>query len=114
MMLMTKEQEEKLVANFLANDGKESAEDHRPVIKLFGGGACTWLLTEYCPDSRTFFGLCDMGAGFPELGYVSRDELEEIRFKPLNLPVERERHFTADKTIGEYATIAKKEGRIVT
>ena len=32
----------------------------------------TWLLTEIDPDDHDHaFGLCDLGQGFPELGYVS-------------------------------------------
>lgn len=119
MKLLTKAQEEKLIANFQANQTAEGHTrergliDHKPVVKLFGGAACTWLLTEYNPEDGLFFGLCDLGQGFPELGYVSRQELEELRFPPFKLPVERDMHFEADKTIGEYADIAKREGRIV-
>lgn len=112
MNLLTKAIETKLIKNFEANKDKENPEDFKPVVKFFGGGACTWLITEYNPEERLFFGLCDLGMGFPELGYVSRDELEEIRFKPFNLPVERDRHTSFDKTLSEYANEANELGRI--
>ena len=59
-----------------------------------------------------FFGLCDLGMGEPELGYVSRTELEEIRFPPFGLKVERDQFFRATKTIGEYANEARALRRI--
>lgn len=112
MKLLTKEIEEKLIKNFKENAEDGGGIDHKPVVKFFGGGACTWLITEYEPESRIYFGLCDVGLGFPELGYVSRDELEDVRFPPLNLPVERDMYFKADKTLSEYANKATKKGSI--
>lgn len=106
MKLLTKALEKKLIANI----GKENVE---PVVKFFGGAACTWLITEYDPDQDSFFGLCDLGLGSPELGYVSRTELEEIRFRPFGLGVERDLHFKADKKIQDYALAARLAGRIV-
>ena len=112
MKLLTKEIEEKLIKNFKENAEDGGGIDHKPVVKFFGGGDCTWLFTEYDPETRTYFGLCDLGMRFPELGYVLRDELEAIRFPPYNLPVERDMHFKADKTLSGYADEATKKGRI--
>ena len=108
MKIMTAAQEKKMVKNFNEGDGSHV----KPVIKLFGGGACTWLLSEYDPEERRFYGLCDLGLGSPELGYVSRDELEALRFPPFRLPIERDMYITLDKTISEYADIAREKGRI--
>jgi Protein of unknown function (DUF2958) len=48
----------------------------------------TWLLTEL--DSHNLaFGLCDLGMGETELGYVSLVELQSVRGK-LGLPIERD------------------------
>jgi Protein of unknown function (DUF2958) len=89
------------------------ALDFRPVVKIFTPDAqCTWLLTEIDPDSVAF-GLCDLGMGEPELGYVSLAELAAVHGKP-GLPIERDLHFEADKTIGAYADEARSHGRIVT
>jgi hypothetical protein len=44
--------------------------------------------------------------GFPELGYVSIDELEQVR-GPLGIQVERDPHFTADRPLSVYATDAR-------
>lgn len=88
--------------------------DHWPVAKFFSpDGAATWLISEVDPDDADrLFGLCDAGLGFPELGYVSLAQLEVLR-GPLGLPVERDRHFTADKPISAYAAEARAKGRIV-
>ena len=37
-----------------------------------------WLLSEYDDDQETFFGLCDLGQGFPELGYVALADFDEL------------------------------------
>ncbi|WP_213286704.1 DUF2958 domain-containing protein [Bradyrhizobium sp. sGM-13] len=89
------------------------ATDHRPVVKLFTpDGVATWLLSEVDPDDPDrLFGLCDLGLGFPELGYVSLAEITQLRGK-LGLPVERDQHFVADKPLSSYAAEAKAAGRI--
>jgi hypothetical protein len=98
MKLMTKPQEKKLIKNHELVNKSESTVT--PVIKLFTPDAnATWFLSEYDPELRTFFGLCDLGLGFADLGYVSRDELEALRGR-LGLPVERDLHWTP-KTFSE-------------
>ena len=59
------------------------------------------------------FGLCDLGLGCPELGYVSLLELRTVRGK-LGLPIERDLHFEADKPISAYADEARIRGHICT
>ena len=86
--------------------------DLKPVLKLFGGSACTWLITELDPDTNVAFGLCDLGMQCPELGYVSLDELTALKFAPFGLGVERDLHFEADKTIMEYTKQASSLGYI--
>ena len=70
--------------------------DFFPVVKLFTPDAAgTWLLTELDPDEPDIaFGLCDLGLGCPELGYLSLSELQRFRGR-LGLPVERDRFFVA-------------------
>jgi hypothetical protein len=111
MKLVTKAQLEKMIAN-----GRESRErdvDHAPVVKLFTPDAnATWLLTEVDPENPDLaFGLCDLGLGFTELGYVSLAELEGLKGS-LGLAVERDRFFVAKKTIVEYSIEARSSGRI--
>jgi hypothetical protein len=95
-------------------DGDAREHDPRPVVKLFNPcGAATWLLTELIEyeDDTVGFGLCDLGLGFPELGYVSLSELAAVEL-PGGLYIERDEHFTADKTLAEYARIARETGRV--
>ena len=113
MKLLTDAQRRELTAN-----GERSAAgeeiDPRPVVKLFTpDGAATWLLSELDPsDLDRAFGLCDLGLGFPELGYVSLAELASVRGR-LGLPVERDLHFEPDRSLSAYATEARRHGRIV-
>ena len=81
-----------------------------PVVKLFVcvGGNATWLLSELDPETNIAFGLCDLGLGFPELGYVSLTELEDT----LGWRLERDRHWTATKTLTEYADEARAAGMV--
>lgn len=112
--LITDEQRTLLLAN-----GRQSIEhegfDPHPVVKLFApNGSATWLLTEIDPDDHDHaFGLCDLGHGFPELGYVSLNDLEGMRGK-WGLRIERDLHFIADKPLSGYAREARLAGRIVT
>jgi hypothetical protein len=117
MTLITKTQHEQLIANCQAQiarmDAGESDIDFKPVVKLFTPDAqCTWLLTELGNDDIAF-GLCDLGMGCPELGYVCMRELRELR-GPLGLRIECDLHFEADKSISAYADEARTHGRIVT
>jgi Protein of unknown function (DUF2958) len=118
MKLITDSLTEKLLANGPAQrarmDKGDDALDFKPVVKLFTPDAqCTWLLTELDPDGGLAFGLCDLGLGEPELGYVSLVELATVRGK-LGLPVERDRHFVANNAISAYAAEARACGHIVT
>jgi hypothetical protein len=109
---------ETLRAQLLAN-GQQSLDndgfDPPPVVKLFTPDAdATWLLTEIDQDDHDHaFGLCDLGQGFPDLGYVSLAELQSVR-GPLGLPIERDLHFVATKAISAYAREARYAERIVT
>ncbi len=111
--LITDEQRALLLAN-----GRESLEnpnfDPVPVVKLFTpDGGATWLLTEIDPDDHDHaLGLCDLGLGTPEIGWVSLSELASVRGR-LGLPVERDLYFRAEKRLSGYASDARLAGRIV-
>lgn len=105
MKLLTKAQRTKLERN-----AKHPDEDHKPVVKLFDPcGAATWLLTEI--EGNLAFGLCDLGMGMPELGYVDLDELAAYRSR-FGTGIERDRWFEADRPISVYASEARGAGRI--
>lgn len=113
MELLTAE----ITAALLANGARSAAGeeiDPVPVVKLFTPDAgATWLLTELDPaQPDCAFGLCDLGLGCPELGYVSIAELKSVRGK-LGLPVERDLHFRPDKPLSQYALLAREAERII-
>jgi len=106
-----------LLAQLLDN-GRQSmslANFHpMPVVKLFTPDAgATWLLSEVDPkDHDRAFGLCDLGQGCPELGWLSLHELASVR-GGLGLRVERDLYFRSRHSLGEYARQARAAGRIV-
>jgi hypothetical protein len=107
----TNEEWTRLVANGEAS--KHDTTDPVPVVKLFTPDAgATWLLSEIDPDDHDMaFGLCDLGLGCPELGYVSLSEIRSIRGR-LKLPVEKDLHFRTTKPLSELADNARHAGRI--
>ena len=103
--------------------------DPYPVVKLFTpprpfhaltraeplaappNAGATWLLTELDPaDPDLAFGLCDLGLGCPELGYVRLSEIEALRGR-LGLPVERDLGFEAYGPLSAYVRAARRAGR---
>ena len=116
MKLLTKYLRQKLEENHremvsCRDEGREEP-DQVPVVKFFTPwGRGTWLLTELCPDGR-MFGLCDLGMGFPELGFVGLWEIEEIR-GPAGMKIERDRHWKPRGTLSDYATAANEAMRLV-
>jgi hypothetical protein len=116
MTLITAAQRQKLLENGRAQraaiDREDQVLDFEPVVKLFtADGNATWLLTELNPDRELAFGLCDLGLGEPELGYVS---LQELTAALLGLPPECDLHFAPTLTISAYAERAREHRRIIT
>ncbi|RDB02303.1 DUF2958 domain-containing protein [Runella aurantiaca] len=104
MKLLTKTQKAKLLEN-----GRNTDQDHYPVVKLFTPYAgATWLLSELDPDNeRIAFGLCDLGMGYPELGYVDLQELADLKTSYGSPVVERDLYFKAKHPISVYADAAR-------
>jgi Protein of unknown function (DUF2958) len=114
--LITKAQREVMLKN--GQKQREAQQrgdclDLEPVVKLFTPDAqCTWLLVALYPnDTNVAFGLCDLGMGIPEIGDVRISNIEKMRGQ-LNLPVERDRGFLAEKTLTEYSKDARIAQRI--
>lgn len=108
--LIPAELREKMIEN--ARDMLKGREDdHPPVVKLFSiAGSATWLLSELNPFEPTIaYGLCDLGMGSPELGYVSLEELESIQHPSLPIPlIVRDEHFEADDLMSVYVEAARQ------
>jgi hypothetical protein len=111
LKLLTVELLEKLIAN-----GRLDAHKKRflwPVVKFFTPDAqATWLISELdTEDGDTMFGLCDLGHGYPELGYFSLKDLKTVRGR-FGLPVEREKAWKPRMSLSAYTDDARKHGRI--
>ncbi len=80
----------------------ETMIDPFVVVKFFAPiGAPTWYAMEF-DGNDTFYGLCDLGLGFPELGYFSLHELTHAVL-PLGLKIERDRAFTPQRLSNVFA-----------
>jgi hypothetical protein len=117
MSLISTAQRQKLLENGRAQrdaiDRQDQVLDFQPVVKLFtADGNRTWLLIDLNPDIDLAFGLCDLGLGQPELGYVSLKELAAAR-RPLGLPLECDLQFAPTLTISVYAERAREHRRII-
>ncbi|MDR6757181.1 hypothetical protein J2Y48_002477 [Mycoplana sp. BE70] len=107
MKLLTAE----LRAQLINNNVTARDTDHIPVVKWFTPWAnATWIITEMEPDSRCF-GLCDVGHGTPELGYVSVEELESVK-GPFGLTVERDLSFSTKMPLCVWTALARANRRI--
>jgi hypothetical protein len=97
-----------------AREGK-AEPDFLPVVKLFmPQSGAAWLLTEIDPeDPDICFGLCDLGLGYPELGYVSLSEIA-LAAEVTGLAVQCDEHFIATRTLSAYAEEAYERGHILT
>jgi|TARA_R110002020_G_scaffold367566_1_gene579416 hypothetical protein len=105
MKLITKE-----IAKKLSPLGDGSVEN-KPYLKLFNPmGSATWLISEFDGEDL-MFGLCDLGMGCPELGYVSLSEVKSIKL-PLGLGIERDIYWKPSKSLGAYADDARAKGGI--
>jgi hypothetical protein len=97
MKLITKEIQKKLNSNLNIDEDKR-----KPYLKLFSPcGGATWLISEHNKETGLMFGLCDLGMGFVELGYVRLDELKAIKL-PFGLTIERDTSWKPKMTLNEY------------
>jgi hypothetical protein len=110
MALLTQDDINKLLHNGLSENRDQ---DHAPVVKLFHPGSnCFWLLSEIDPQQPdAAFGLCDLGMGRPELGYVSISELEAVEFC-IGWKIERDNQFVPEFPMSVYALAARWKGWI--
>jgi hypothetical protein len=76
------------IKNLPALYAQENEKEPMAWVHLFAGRNMNWYLMEYDSEDNLAFGLCDLGMGYPELGYVSLDELAEGGF------VQRDNYFT--------------------
>jgi len=111
MTLFTNAQYQKLLENGLPENRDK---DHSPIIHLYLQCTnCEWLISELDPeDPNLAFGLCDLGMGFPELGYVSLEELQSVKVGPFGFTVSSNPLFVGTYPMSIYAEAARQVGRI--
>ena len=91
----------------------KQGHDPQPVAHLYlPGSNHQWLLTELHTHDDVAFGLCDLGAGFPELGYV---DLREVLAATASVNAELRCNlaFRPVAPLSEYAEQARRAQRIV-
>ncbi|MBS1778034.1 MAG: DUF2958 domain-containing protein [Bacteroidetes bacterium] len=86
MLIIDKETREKLLEN---GKPENRDQDHPPVVQIsILSTDCVWLLSDLDPDAENIaFGLCDLGMGFPELGYVDLNEIAELSMSASVMPI---------------------------
>ena len=106
MELVTEELRQELLNNWDSED-----QDLKPVLKIFAPiGASTWMIASMNPnDNDTMYGLCDLGLGSPELGYVPLSELQQIRIRfmaGVEMELERDLYFEPKHSLAVYESAA--------
>ena len=80
-----------------SQDGK--GMDAKVLVKFFGGPVATWLITEASPTEDgdyELFGYVTLNGYDWEWGYVMLSELQNLKFPPFGLPIERDM-YSVDK-----------------
>jgi hypothetical protein len=92
MKLFTRDIDKKLFAQYQRG---ASLENQVVVAKIFNPyGAGRWYLLNSDPSDPDYLWAIVQINGEPETGSVSRKQLENIRVKPFNLPLERDLYFS--------------------
>ena len=92
MKLFTRDIDKKLFAQYQKG---ASLENQVVVAKIFNPyGAGRWYLLNSDPSDPDYLWAIVQINGEPETGSVSRKQLENIRVKPFNLPLERDLYFS--------------------
>ena len=65
-------------------------------------------------DEDTLYGLCDLGFGYPELGYVRLSELQSttMPIPPAGIGPERDLHFKPSHSLSAAAEAAQQNGAV--
>ena len=65
-------------------------------------------------EEDTMYSLCDLGFGYPELGYVPLSELHSmtVRVPPAGMGLEQDLHFKPSHSLSAYAEAARRNGAI--
>lgn len=104
MKLITEELKKQLPKPY-----SQENEDDPIVYAHFFGTNGDWYILEYNPEDNCCFALCCLLEC--ELGYVSVDELESLRFPPFGTPIERDLYWEPRPLSVVKAGAAKRYGQ---
>lgn len=107
MIFFTETQKQQLLENGKSDNPDK---DFPPVAKVsVPGTEAIWLLSELNPEyPHIAFGLCDLGMGFPEMGYVDLREILACSVLVLN-----DVKFTGKFPLTVYARAARAHDKII-
>jgi hypothetical protein len=90
-----------------------SMSEIKIVLKLFGGGSCSWYIYEKI-DEDTYMAFVNLGdPQMAECGYVSMSEILSLKFRPFGLGVERDMHFDPlSRTLKDVIDTVKSGGHV--
>ena len=95
MKLLTKEIETLLEKHPFGSQDNTLPFEKKVLVKFFNPyGVGTWIIVEAEKQDDgdwLMFGLAEIGYGY-EWGYVSFEELNELRVPPFGLPIERDKY----------------------
>ena len=111
MKIITKEIEKAFLKQ--GDTSQKEMKDIKIVVKLFGGGACSWYLYEKL-DADIYMAFVNLGdPEMSECGYVSMQELENIKFPPFGLGIERDMYFEPlSRTLQDVIETVKSGGHV--
>ena len=101
MKLMTK-----AIRDEFKKTGRQEGDDAKVIAKFFTPWSnWTWYATEFDDEDNRFFGV--VAGDYPELGYFSLDEFEQINGQH-GLIIERDMYWS-QVTLGEVKSMVEKE-----
>ena len=100
--MMTKELGKKIPPLYSQDAKGDEAIVYAHYFNPYGVGE--WWILEWDGENE-MFGYADLG--FPELGYISLSELENVSIGGMELPIERDLHWR-EKTLGEVKQAVSK------
>ena len=92
MKLLTREIKDKAQKQY-----DKGSDMEQMVVAKFFGGSWTWYLMNIAEDGDYCWGIVD-GVSV-EMGSFSMNELQKVKLKPFNLPIERDLYFEPMKAI---------------
>ena len=103
MKLLTKKIKEQATKQY-----EQGSDMEQMVVAKYFGGSWTWYLMNIDPENSDYaWGIVNGHA--LEMGSWQMSELQKVKFKPFNLPVERDKYFEPMKASDVWEQLNKGE-----